>query len=716
MTPSTLQRLWRDRWHLAHTPHQRVALVHGKLAHWSIRFGSSRHWGLPGLPAIALLLSIGVLLLALATPLTVNSQIVLGWSVVGFAVYLRRHRGLVVALTIVGMAVLLSARYFFWRVDTTLPTYWSWGMVLALALVLAEAHGWTRSALQYLGDIWPLQRASAALPDDAVTWPTVDIWILATDATAGTIDQLLESTPPQRWPANKYQLTVLASHFDADTAAVCVARNVGYRTYPQSAQLGFPALINHALYESQADLIVMAEGGSPLPASLLQQTLGWFVKEPQLALVHTPNCFLAPAPSLRAQDIPMLHACRGNLAIARRDALLEVGGLQIEPPSPQRHTSLALQDAGYFTAYLGHAPGSMQEDIAYARVDEPFRFASLTMRWQVRNLKAMLDFYYPVAWAVFLAIPFAALWWHARPIAGDIVSFTAYWLPHWVLGRLALATTEENYRLRSIDFLAQELRGFALLLRTTKSFALAYGGQAIAHLTRKPSHKHKAPSVPTTPRPMLWLGVLACMSLVGTTAWQWMHHGTPTDTMQWVYWLWGLFFAFLCVAGLAIQRESDWVQWAISENTRRKAMLRLASGMVARGVVTNFPDTALALTLENPTTAQTGQSVFLSLFVGYREFMFPCRIASCEGTQLTIALSPEATDQFQSLVDAVYVRHSSWPQWLAPIDADRLLPKPLERLLHLAQDVLYNLAVKSALTTALQRVRARLTLGKNTHV
>ena len=138
----------------------------------------SDHWGIPGLFLSVLAAALFILSLAVTTALSTNSQIVLGWSLVFFAIYLRRHRGQVVALTIVCMAALLALRYFFWRTDATLPWVGMGSVLPGLALLSAEFLVWLRSGLAYYLSVWPIHTASDPLPDDAVGWPTVDIVLL----------------------------------------------------------------------------------------------------------------------------------------------------------------------------------------------------------------------------------------------------------------------------------------------------------------------------------------------------------------------------------------------------------------------------------------------------------------------------------------------------------------------------------------------------------
>lgn len=718
MNPSTLLQLWRDRWHKPLHPDHRVPLEQGNISRWALEIAHAKLWGASGMVWVALLLGVGTLALAGTTHLTVNSQIVFGGSLIGFAVYLRRHHGQVVTLAIACMSVALSLRYFFWRTDATLPPYWSASLALGLALVVAELHGWLRSALGYMTKLWPIELGSAALPGDAVVWPTVQVFVLASDASPAELRNFLHQARKQAWPVNKCQWTIVVADENPALAAMDTEAGVQVLRFSHCPPANAAAQINRALYASDADIVVVTDGKSPLPPDFLSQTVGWFVNEPRLGLVHSPTSFLAPPPSAQVLQYLAVASDGKDWVLARRSALLEIGGLCLDTPTRQHHTCLALQQAAYFTAYGACAPTTDGAPSKWVRIDEPFKLGSLRLRLHMRTLLLALDFYHPVALGIFYLTPFAALCFGAAPIAADFSALSAFWLPHWILGRLVLAPATEHYRLRWLDFVKEELGALAVLLRTTKSFAQAHVRQLAQRCMRQRStHRNPArTTVPTTHRLELLAGVALITVVSVRTALYWMQHPEIAPTLQWFYLAWAILLALLLVAGLAVQRESDWVRWTQAQLTTLTAMVRVPTGQLYRARTRNFPQLPLELDLPEAAAVTKGQALHISLFLGYQEFVLDCHAVSAEpGGSLRITIPTAMTTEYQNLVAAAFTRPANWPQWLPPVTADHLLPGWLSRLLSRAQDAFYNFAVQSAMSTTIQRMGAWLKPGKTTN-
>jgi cellulose synthase (UDP-forming) len=691
--------------------------MHGKVSHWLMDMARSDNWAIPGLTAIVLFAVLITLGIAGTTRLTTNSQIVLSCSLLAFAIYLRRHRGQVVALAIVSMSVLLALRYFVWRIDATLPGYWSVSLALGLALILAEAFAWLRTGLAYVGQLWPVEQPGVALPKDAVQWPTIDIFVIVAGPNTVKSPDFIDGLRAMNWPANKFRVTVLTTQSTPQLAEACDKARVDVRIFEECESSDYSALVNRALYESEAELVLIADCQAIIPQDLLIKSVGWFIQEPKLALAHSPLSFAAPAPSALAIHHLGTNSGSENWAIARRAALLEIGGLTTATLNNHNHTSLHLQRRGYFTAYL-RTTARDAHHIECTRIDEPFKKASLSLRLRLSELKNVLDFYCPTAIGIFYFVPLAAICWGATPIVADFSTLAAYWLPQWILGRLALATALEHHRLRWGDFVQEELSGFAVLIRTTKSFLTTSFQQlrpkratAARSATNKPHRK-----VPLTQRPELIAGIVLFASMAAIALYR--LPTAPPLPLRELYIAWAIFIALTLVAALAIQREIDCVEWAQVANKEMKIMVTLPdSRAVINGKTRNFPQLPLELEFAKalPPPVTVDQSLNLSIFLGYREFVFNCRVTSLQGMAAEVTLHSGQLAEYKLLSTLVFSRHADWPMWLPPTHADRLLPGWLARILLRAQDAFYNLTVKSAMPAALQRLRIWLKLGNPTN-
>lgn len=715
MSPATLLSLWRDRWHKPHHPEHSVPLVHGKIARWTMDTARSDNWAVPGLAWAAFAVAAFALALATGTQLSTNSQIVLGWTLVAFAVYLRRHRGQVVALAIVAMSVLLGARYFYWRIDSTLLDYWSASLVLGVMLLAAELLVWLRFGLGYIEGVWPLENESDALPQDAIEWPTVDIFLLARNTSSVSVNAFVSELKPLDWPANKYRITVLSAEENESLAAVCKAAGIGLECVGGADTNNTAALVQFASQTSESDLLFFADFNTPLTPGFLRRVMGWFLSEQQLGLLTSPHSFLVPPPSNLVSEYLGGSANGVNWSIVRRSALLGVLNTVESGPKADPRPVLALQEAGYFTAYLCfHSDPAGNPEIT--RIDEPFKPISLWMRVCVRRLKVVLSFYASVAYVVFGVIPVAVLCAGAVPIATDFFTLSAYWLPQWVLGRLALATALEHQRLRWLDFVQEELSGFAVLIRTAKSFLKTHMNRLIQRVrTRKKRlARNNSTEIPTSPQLALNAMSLFFFALVALTLLRW--NNVSSTPLAGLYVAWAIFLSLTSLATLAVQREQDWIAWTQANNHRLRAMISIHnSRVVAAGTTQNFPTIPLVIETSRSDLVKAGEAIYLSIFHRHHESVFLCTVDHVQGSSITLAFAPSQLGQYRELTSAVFSRPMDWPMWLPPRNADRLLPGWLAKLLHRALDAFYNLTVKSAIPTILQRLRSRLKLGNTTN-
>ena len=181
MNPRLMLSLWRERWGKAAGTNFKVPYVDGKVNQWTHWLPYSGIWSVAGVPAFALLLCTLLMFLITSIGLPFDSQVVFSLSFVCTAVYVRRYAGTLVTLVLVAMAVIASTRYLYWRFDATLVPGFSLGFFFGFYFFVAECY---LALLVFAGlvqSIWPLKRASAALPGDQGQWPAVDVFILCDD-------------------------------------------------------------------------------------------------------------------------------------------------------------------------------------------------------------------------------------------------------------------------------------------------------------------------------------------------------------------------------------------------------------------------------------------------------------------------------------------------------------------------------------------------------
>lgn len=712
MTPAHLLSLWRDRWQKPSHTDRSVPLIHGKIARWTMDLAQSNNWGVPNLQWVTYASVVAALCIGVTARLTTNSQIVLAWSLIAFAVYLRRHRGEVVAMTIAVMAALLGFRYFYWRIDATLIPHWSTSLFFGISLLLAELMLWLQAGLSYMTRLWPVSQPVTPLPADAVKWPTVHLCCFAVASTEQEIGRWMAQAQQLQWPENKLHVTLVAGEPSADIMAFCQDHGAEVELLsPVGAKVDFVGIANSVLARSNADLVAFTQCSENLPKDLLRSTVGWFESDAHLCLLHTPTSSLSPTNSIAARSLAHSNSPQIDCAIVRRQEMLAVGGFSSNPDPAGESSAQRLKTAGQFTAQLlvGH-----DETVAWLRVDEPDAPIALPVRLRIREMKEALDFYSPLAIGTLVVIPAMVIVLGVIPINSDFFTLFAYWFPQWLLGRLALATALEHHRLRWSDFLHEELRGVAVLLRTAKSSSVTLLSRMLAQLMQS---VYQAPSEPNrqviyTPRYELVFGTafFSMLALYATYSYARLQH-LPLISL---YTLWAASLALMALASLAVQREMDWVT-AISDGNRQLPVLITYSSGTVRGKTVNFPDLPLELNLTNIDHFEHARLTRISIFKGHHEFEIPCRIIHIRGNSVSVDIAPEQNPEYLQLVNAVFARAPNWPQWLPHKNADQLLPGWLMKLLLRLQDAFYNVAVKSAGPALVNRVLGWLKLGNTTN-
>ncbi|MFP1557691.1 glycosyltransferase [Escherichia coli] len=179
------------------------------------------------------------------------------------------------------------------------------------------------------------------------------------------------------WPKDKLNIWILDDGGREEFRQF--AQNVGVkyiaRTTHEHAKAGN---INNALKYARRRVRVDFDCDHVPTRSFLQMTMGWFLKEKQLAMMQTPHHFFSPDPFERNlgrfsktpngrhavlwsgagwQRYVGRHFFCSSCAVIRRKPLDEIGGIAVETVTEDAHTSLRLHRRGYTSAYAYSAGG-----------------------------------------------------------------------------------------------------------------------------------------------------------------------------------------------------------------------------------------------------------------------------------------------------------------------------------------------------------------------
>ncbi|WP_158894438.1 MULTISPECIES: UDP-forming cellulose synthase catalytic subunit [unclassified Pseudomonas] len=424
---------------------------------------------------------LGVLLVSV--PLALEEQALFAIGCFGAALLLRRLPGRLPVIALVLLSLLASLRYLYWRLTSTLGFETPLEMVLGYGLVAAELYALAVLVFGYLQTIWPLRRTPVPLPADPAAWPTVDVFIPTYNEALSIVKLSILAAQAIDWPRDKLRVHVLDDGRREDFRHFCATAGVSYlvRENNEHAKAGN---LNAALKVTDGEYIAIFDADHVPTRSFLQVCLGWFIKDPQLAMLQTPHFFFSTDPFEKnlktfrtvpnegelfyglvqdGNDLWNATFFCGSCAVIRRTMLEEVGGVATETVTEDAHTALKLNRLGYNTAYLGipQAAGLATESLSrhiaqrirwargmaqIFRMDNPLLGRGLALGQRLCYLNAMLHFFYGLPRLVFLTAPLAYLLFSAQIFHASALLITCYVLPHVLHSNLTNSRIQGEFR------------------------------------------------------------------------------------------------------------------------------------------------------------------------------------------------------------------------------------------------------------------------------
>ncbi|HVN94588.1 MAG TPA: UDP-forming cellulose synthase catalytic subunit [Terracidiphilus sp.] len=424
-------------------------------------------------------------------PLTWPQQAVLGLISLVIALALARGSdSYLVTLTLMMLSMFCTFRYGYWRIDQVIRFFRDpanhWGALDAffiLCLLLAEAYAFVILFLGYFQTIWPLRRAPVSLPENPEDWPDVDVLIPTFNEPLDVVRFTALGALNMDWPADKLHVYILDDGRRKEFEEFAFEAGVGYRTRPDN-KFAKAGNINTALETMASPLVAVFDSDHVPTRSFLQMTVGWFLRDPKLAVMQTPHHFYSPDPFER--NLRQFHVIPnegelfygvvqdgndfwnssffcGSCAVLRRSALDEIGGIAKETVTEDAHTSLRMQMAGWNTAYINipQAAGLATERLSahvgqrirwargmiqVLRTDNPLFARGLKFPQRLCYFNAVGHFLYAVPRLVFLTAPLIYLLLNHTNIPGFWAAILAYALPHLTLSNVTNSRIQGDHR------------------------------------------------------------------------------------------------------------------------------------------------------------------------------------------------------------------------------------------------------------------------------
>lgn len=380
----------------------------------------------------------------------------------------------------------LTLRYFFWRTFNTISYHDLFSFAAALALYAAEIYGIVIYLLSIFVNAKPLYRDPIPLPEDPGLWPTVDIFVPSYNEDPTLLENTLLAATQIRYPREKFNIYLLddggteQKRFDPDTDKASSAQQRHASLQELCERLGIHYLarkrnehakagnINAALPHTGGELILILDADHVPTVDILEQTVGWFLRDPKLFLVQTPHFFISPdpieknlgtyqrAPSesemfytviQRGLDFWNASFFCGSAAVMRRSHLEEIGGISTSTVTEDAETSIALHSSGYNSAYLrrpvtaGLQPetfnGFVKQRARWAQgmvqilmSQNPLRQKNLRIWQKLGYLSSSFFWFFSYARVIFILAPSAYLLFGLKIYDANLQEFSAYALPH----------------------------------------------------------------------------------------------------------------------------------------------------------------------------------------------------------------------------------------------------------------------------------------------
>jgi cellulose synthase (UDP-forming) len=691
-------------------------------------------WGL--LPALA-----GVVFLACGY-LPVQTQLLMAAILLAILFLIGRlqqrlgNPGKIFLLLIAGF---LTLRYWIFRITQTLDLTGSLDFIFALILFLAESYGILIHLFGMIVNVWPTDRRPRPLPTDTSLLPTVDVYIPTFDEPVDVVRITATAALQMRYPEGKVKVYILDDGGTrqrletADPVAIAriraragqlqaVAAELGafYRTREDNIQAkagninealfqcechmdedAFDRMIclNHCLNVGCGQLVLVLDCDHVPTSDFLENTVGFFLQDPDLFLVQTPHYFINPGPVeknlaifrkgpaenemfygviQRGLDLWNASFFCGSAAVLRRKHLLEVGGLGGETITEDVETSLKLHSKGFNSLYLfrpmtiGLSPETYanfilqrsrwaQGMVQLFRLNNPLFRKGLTPAQRLGYFNACFFWFFGLARVVFYLAPMFFLVFGMQIYNASLVQVAAYGLAHLI----------------AAYYVANQLYGsfrhpfFSEFYETVQSIYLA---PAIVAAFLRPH----APVFRVTPKAIrlgrhflsdlalpFYFMAFGCL-VVQVIGWiRWHHVANVVDALL-LCSVWNGFNFFLLLCCLGVVWESQQRRKAHRFQVSEAVYLRPQdSDIVAAGTVCDLSAGGFFCRASSYCGLQQGSAFVLMAGDSYgNQYELPARVRHCreepEGVRLGCEFELATAVQRQQAVAYVFGDSSRW--------------------------------------------------------
>ena len=634
-------------------------------------------------------------------PLTWQQQGILGLvSVVAALLIARGTDSYLVTLTLMMLSMFCTFRYGYWRIMQVVRFFRdpashivALDVFFILCLLLAELYAFVILFLGYFQTIWPLRRAPVSLPEDTNDWPDIDVLIPTFNEPLDVVRYTVLGALNMDWPVDKMHVYLLDDGHREEFEQFARDAGVGYRTRLNN-EFAKAGNINEALKTIDSPLIAIFDSDHVPTRSFLQMTVGWFLRDPKLAVLQTPHHFYSPDPFER--NLKQFHIIPnegelfygvvqdgndfwnaaffcGSCAVIRRAALDDVGGMAVETVTEDAHTALRMQIKGWNTAYINipQAAGLATERLSahigqrirwargmiqILRTDNPLTAPGLTLAQRICYFNAMGHFLYALPRLIFLTAPLIFLLLNHTNIPGFWAAILAYALPHLTLSNVTNSRIQGEYRHSFWNEIYETVLSPYILLPTM--FALISPRLGKFNVTAKGGVVKRTFFDSRIAQPFLWMLGFNILGLLVAIPRFFIYDTSRRGTVI-MNVIWCLFNVVILGVCTAVARELQQRRNAVRINVVTPLMVKLP-GRTISAETFDISSGGAGIRLSEVLEAEAPSEIRLSFPFPAASMDLPATVVSVEGDIMRIRFDNLTLAEQEVLTMALYSRADSW--------------------------------------------------------
>ncbi|TRX03599.1 glycosyltransferase [Candidatus Methylobacter oryzae] len=645
--------------------------------------------------------------IAITIPFDVSAQIAFIFSLWFVAIAAHSIFGYLPKLMLVSLSIIVSSRYLWWRYTSTLNIDSSVDIFFGVILICAETYTWFVLLAGFFQIVWPLQRKPVSLPGDLYFWPSVDVFIPTYREDINIVRTTVLAALSIDWPEDKLNVFILDDGKRSPIQELAEQIGVGYLARDNNLH-GKAGNINQALTLTKSEYVAVFDCGHIPARSFLQLTMGWFLRDKNLAIIQTPHhhCYFPDRVErnlgrIKAESSLFYGAVQddndiwdasffsGSGIILKRAPLLEVGGIAPETFTEDAHTALHLYSKGYTSAYINVmqavelVPNALSTRIAQQarwarglaqvfRIDNPLLRAGPNMAQRLCYANAMLGFLKGIPSLVFLLAPLVCLYFHIYLIHAPAVEIALYAIPVIALSSIFNSYRQEKRRYSIWSGIYDTIFGWYIAFSAVAALIHPKIGFLSGNIKEDLSSEVEIFdfALPKFCRYLIGLN-LAAVILALT---RYLLGPADEQSMVLLYLAWVICNLIMLGVAINITQQPKHRQLQNRIEAHDEVIIKKASGHLICALMENYSDSGLGLRIEpRYVTIEKSEKVYVLISRDEREFAFPARITSINEDFVDILFENLTLQQQLDYIQCTYSHSGAWLLWQQSLSQEKLL-------------------------------------------